>query len=419
MPSPTNELTLSLSPEQRALVACLRVPLGEDEAREVRRHCEGALDWDEVLALATRHRVVALLCWNLQSLGWPGVPAQVRAHLNSAFHIHASHTFALARELVHVSALLAENGIDMVSLKGPTLALSSYGSVALRQFGDLDILVPRSQVLEARRVLLADGYRSRLELARAQEDAHLRDDSVFDLLREKGLDGRPTALELHWALTNRAFARPITFEKVGLRLRREPLVSGTALHLDPADLLLILCVHGTKHLWERLQWVVDVAQLVRRAGQEPNSAHALDWERVRGLAVRFRVERMVALGLLVAHQVLEAPVPPSVLAWARGLPCVEALSAQVRAMMFAPVAESGEATLAASWFLMRAMDSWRSRAHFALHVVTTPPAEERAAIVLPGPLEHLRPLVRASRLASAHLSHARSSRHKRHEDPKP
>jgi hypothetical protein len=189
-----------------------------------------------------------------------------------------------------------------------------------------------------------------------------------------------------------------------------------AQHLDNADLLLILCVHGTKHLWERLQWITDLAQLLRLNAQlSPDDAGALDWERVRGLAVRFRVERMVALGLILAHDVLAAPVPPQVLGWARALPPVEALAAQVRSGLFAEheAGEDAESGLAVNWFLLRAMDSWRDRARFALHVATTPPAEERAALVLPGPLERLRPLVRSAGLLAEHLGHARATRKSR------
>ena len=414
------DLPSELSVEHRALLACLRVPLSQAEAHTLRELCACGLDWDVVLELARRHRVQPLVFWSLQAIGWPSVPASIRERLSGSFHIHASHTFALARELLHVGSLLQRIGVPMVSLKGPTLALSAYGSVALRQFGDLDVLVPRSQVLRARRALHEDGYRSRLELAKAQEEAHLRDDSVFDLVRDEGLDGRPTALELHWGLTGRSFTRPIAFDHVHLRLREGPLVGGVAQHLDAPDLLLILCVHGTKHLWERLQWITDVSQVLRQYAScdgKPDGqgqTGELDWDRVRGLAVRFRVERMVALGLVLAHDVLEAPLPPQVLAWSRALPRVEVLAAQVRAGLFAEH-EPGEdqSALVSSWFLMRAMDSWRDRARFALHVATTPPAEERAALALPGSLERLRPIVRPASLAAAHLKHAQAARKKR------
>ena len=36
--------------------------------------------------------------------------------------------------------------------------------------------------------------------------------------------------------------------------------------LPDRELLLILCLHGTKHFWSSLGWLVDVAELIRREG---------------------------------------------------------------------------------------------------------------------------------------------------------
>jgi hypothetical protein len=387
------------------LLALLRAPMSAPEADLARGIIGEGFNWDALVSLARRHRVSPLVFWNGQKIGWPNAGAEVRARLEHSFHINASHTFALARELLHVGALLEEAGVAMVSFKGPTLAQAAYGSVGLRQFGDLDILVPRADVLRAREILHGYGYASLVPLAPSQEAAHLRDDSVFDLNREVGLDGRATSLELHWALTGRAFARPITFEHLRHRLRPAPLAGGRALQIEAADLLVILCVHGTKHLWERLQWIVDVAQLLRRAQEGSSEVGDLDWTRARALSVRFGVQKMLALGVLLAHELLLCPTPPVVLAGVRAMPGVEALKAQVIEGLFASQDEEnatrGEAAaLRSSWFLMRAMDSWGDRGRFALHVATTPPAEERASMVLPGPLERLRPLVRAAHLVS-------------------
>ena len=42
---------------------------------------------------------------------------------------------------------------------------------------------------------------------------------------------------------------------------------GNGGRLTPEDLLLILCVHGGKHVWECLKWLVDVRELVDRFPQ--------------------------------------------------------------------------------------------------------------------------------------------------------
>jgi hypothetical protein len=76
---------------------------------------------------------------------------------------------------------------------------------------------------------------------------------------------------------------------------------------------VILCVHGTKHVWERLGWICDVAELIR--------AHpAMDWQRVMALAKSSKSLRMVQLGLFLAHTVLQAELPEHVWKKLKGRP---------------------------------------------------------------------------------------------------
>src|SRR5207253_975904 len=72
----------------------------------------------------------------------------------------------------------------------------------------------------------------------------------------------------------------------------------------PARLLLILCVHGANHCWLRLNWLCDVAELLRR---NP----ALDWPALAAEAERWGCRRILTLGLLLAHDLLDAPLPPA------------------------------------------------------------------------------------------------------------
>ena len=74
--------------------------------------------------------------------------------------------------------------------------------------------------------------------------------------------------------------------------------------------MLILCMHGAKHLWKNLGWICDVAELLR--GQP-----ALNWDQVRHEARRLRSERLLQLGLQLAERLLQAPLPSDVLREAR------------------------------------------------------------------------------------------------------
>jgi hypothetical protein len=71
-------------------------------------------------------------------------------------------------------------------------------------------------------------------------------------------------------------------------------------------LLIYLCAHGSKHCWERLSWICDIAELMREE-------RAIDWALVMRKARAMGAERMVHLGMYLAMQLLEVPQPKGVL----------------------------------------------------------------------------------------------------------
>jgi putative nucleotidyltransferase-like protein len=89
-------------------------------------------------------------------------------------------------------------------------------------------------------------------------------------------------------------------------------------NMDPETTLLVLCMHGSKHVWSRLIWICDVARLL-------TEFPGLDWRRVTREARRLGLWRSLALGVLLAHRVCLAEVPPAIMrrfqsdASARGL----------------------------------------------------------------------------------------------------
>ena len=189
-------------------------------------------------------------------------------------------------------------GIEAVPYKGPVLAACMYGNLALRQFVDLDIIVRRRDVFRASDVLQSVGYRPNFPLTRAQEAGYLRSRYAVELERDDGY----FAVELHWEVAPRYFAFPLDTERLWARLDQVSMYDTTVRTLAPEDLLLMLCAHGAKHLWEKLGWICDIAELVR-------THRGMDWDRVAAQARELRSERILGLGLLLASDLLGADVP--------------------------------------------------------------------------------------------------------------
>jgi hypothetical protein len=74
-------------------------------------------------------------------------------------------------------------------------------------------------------------------------------------------DAQGTLLELHTRLTDLAYHFPLEFDAVWSQRQSVVLHEHALSTLGNEDLLLYLAVHGTKHGWTCLGWVVDLVQL--------------------------------------------------------------------------------------------------------------------------------------------------------------
>ena len=115
-------------------------------------------------------------------------------------------------------------------------------------------------------------------------------------------------LELRWRLelTQPRFRHDLGMDWVWPRRRSALLAGATVPNMNPEVAMLVLCMHGCKHVWSRLIWVCDVAQSL---AAYPD----LDWKEVQREAKQSGLWRSLALGVLLAHGIAGAPVPPDIL----------------------------------------------------------------------------------------------------------
>jgi hypothetical protein len=276
------------------------------------------IDWDRLLSKAERHGVTPLLHRTLATNFAESLPQAACARLSDRFRQNAHRNLCLTRQLLTILKLCESNGLLLVPFKGITLAVLAYGDLSLRQCGDLDLLLPRSDYRKARDLLVSLQYRPRLNLSPRQEENYL--DETGEFVFDK--DAPETSIDLHTELLPRYFAFTLNPLCRPHEMQRLSLGGATISTMASEDLLLYLCVHGAKHWWEFLGWICDVAELIRARAD-------LNWERVLRTSRQFRSERMLNLGLVLAHDLLGAPVPASIYSPAKDDPLVELLALQV------------------------------------------------------------------------------------------
>jgi len=265
------------------------------------RGLTGNVAWSRLFDQAEAHGVVPLAARSLAALGWPDVPAPVRAAFEAARRINAARNALVARALVRVLEGLDRVGVPVIPLKGVALSESLYGDAALRVSADLDVLVPRECVARAWTVLGELGY------VMADHEERV-DASELDLLLESNIEyafASPEAagcpVELHWGIAWRWPHSAPAIADLWADARPRPFLGAPAHALGPEWELLYLAVHAARHRWESLKWLVDMHEVCRRGG--------LDWEKVRAKADRFGLTEVLQISLQASAALFDTPLP--------------------------------------------------------------------------------------------------------------
>ena len=162
--------------------------------------------------------------------------------------------------------------------------------------------------------------------------------------------------------------------------------------LSVEDELVLICIHGAKHLWERLMWIADVAALVTRQS-------GIDWQGVTETAKEVGAERMLHIGLRLASDVLHARLPEAVLAAVQGDVGAGKLAACVRTWL-APAVNAPPTLFERVAFRLRMCGSGFFAPAYLLRLSLSPTEEDwkrRAEEARPGFLDALRRPFRLAR----------------------
>jgi hypothetical protein len=269
-------------------------------------------DWRPFAASCDFHHLVPFVLCRLRGLAGASVHAGLLGHLGARFYEISARNYHLARKLVDLTSLLEAHHIPVLVYKGPALATALYGNLALRQYSDLDLVVRKEHLLKAVGVMRHCGFEVVPTLGRPQMLPYLCcPENSRHLTRAEEIPFRAPDktyfVDVHWQLGHgpwRAFSPDV--EKMWERTEKLDLPQGSVSTFCREDLFLALCYHGSKHRWSHLKWLLDVAELLRKA-------ETLDWFRIEEMMrVRPRARASASLAILLAQELLNAPVTDEV-----------------------------------------------------------------------------------------------------------
>jgi hypothetical protein len=302
------------------LCACSTTQPTPQQIARIRALLPADFDWEEFLRAAEHHGVAALaahtLIEHVSAQHASAIPPHVRSSLDSIYAANFRRGLWFAAELMRIMQHFEQNQIRAIPYKGPVLAQSAYGDLALRTFSDLDLLILPADFARVRQALAEVGYQPSKPQTTAVERLGLRTgyERSFDGAGGKNL------VELQWTLLPYFYAvdfakADFRFDDLWARAGRIALNAGDTSRnasddssgvpcLSPEDSLVVLCLHAAKHLWTRLIWVADIAESLRM----PNIDLALVISRARALGIT----RIVGVSFWLAEHLLGVAIPSAV-----------------------------------------------------------------------------------------------------------
>ncbi len=381
-------MTQRARPEWSILLAAASVDPTLQKHERLRILLQQPVRWNLLFALAEQHGVQPLLHHALSGLT-KEVPAEQLCFLQQSSQTNLHKAMLLSRELIRIVDHLSSRGIAVMPYKGLALAELVYGDIALRQAGDIDLLIQPDDFRRVCEAVGELGYVPHDCFSQVAERAQLKSgyECAFD-----GAAGR-NLLEVQWAIQPRFYA--IDFDMTGLFERATTVaVAGQPMKTPSVeDLFLVLAAHAAKHVWGRLIWLCDLARIMIL----PN----LNWSWIRTQAHLLGIVRIVQVTMLAANRLLGAGTPAAAKlnGLAEGDAATMSLVSELQTYMQCETLFNVESP-AYFRLMMRLRERPADRRRFLTRLVFTPGPSEWSAVRLPRPLFPLYRLVRLSRLAA-------------------
>ena len=370
--------------ENEALLLCARHQLAPEQVARLRELISQDLDWDYIYKLARRHSLVPLVFSQLDRSVRDFVPPDVLQRFRKNYQENSARNLIFADEITSLLKAFADVGVDAIVFKGPALAISAYGDLALRRFVDLDVMVRRADVARAIEVISDKGYASARPLNAEQQALLLRSQHNLQFTRGRII------VELHWQVSPELFASSVTAEELWRNLETVEVKKREVKTLATEDLLFSLCVHGSRHLWQRLAWICDIDRIIATRTN-------IDWQRLLERAQQAKAARMFLLGPALAARLLGTRLPDSVAEAIAGDRQIGAIAGEISARLFDGTEQQPHSLGTIFHYNYRIRSDWRSRMRYCRHMLA-PTESDLESVRLSKPLHFVYYLLRPLRL---------------------
>jgi hypothetical protein len=370
------------------VLACSRIALSSGVISIIRDCASQVSNWHYVLQIASLNGIVPLLYTHLKKICPDLIPNDIMNQLNGMYVTNSKKNLAGSATLLTILTAFSKNDIIAVPFKGPVIAERVYGSVSLRQFSDLDILIKKRDTLKACNLLAENGYEAEVMLYGKKGEEYLEFENSISFFCNRG---RPS-IDLHWEMTGRYLLNSMDMDTLEGNLEYSGFLGQKVLSISDDLTLIYLCIHGTSHCWEKLEWLCCFAEMIRRKDKR-------EILQIIELAGKMGCKRMLYLGFYLGYDLLDVTLPAEVLQRIVNDKRVVSYGKKAKKIIFDQKSSSlKHAEWRFSPLHIQIRDSYLDRVRYAIYLYTAPTIKEWTKFPLPSWLTPLYRIIRPLRL---------------------
>lgn len=279
------------------------------------------VDWDLVIDLADNQKSVLLLARGIAASAPSLIPGGPGLRLKELAKERGSKALMLARETAVLEAGLGNAVIATAVMKGSPLSWIVHGGLAVRDPGDIDLLIPAGKANDAASLLERNGYSS--EFRQLLENSR-QSERLMRVTNQMAFwnDATSIAVELHWRWQKFEGMMPTSPDRVWDRSMSIPGL-GKASVPDGVEHFIYLCAHGLAHGWSRLKWLNDIRWILHNGSLVEN-----DWDAVVARPEEIGMATAVATATLAAAKIDDVVLPEPLNNLVHRVPDCETYAAQ-------------------------------------------------------------------------------------------
>jgi hypothetical protein len=187
-------------------------------------------------------------------------------------------------------------GIKPLIIKGPASSLQIYGNPLTREYTDIDLVIAPDQFYQVSPIMENLGY---LEKSGAfslpDSSSHTKENALVQKIHHLVFTNpqSPFRIEIHNAFFsgisyNEYYSTEAVISR-GVKLVYQGVIYNVP---DLKDHVLLLIMHGTKHAWQTLHWLIDIVAVF---SIEDNSLHCNICSGIDDLGLQKHTALMIAL----------------------------------------------------------------------------------------------------------------------------